>query len=137
MNSFRLPFFDELRRGQNVLIAGAGGGFDVFSGLPLAFNLHAAGKRVFLGNLTFSNLPPDTAGRRITPALTEVTADSVGSDLYFPEKHLAQWFRDRGKESPFTAFTALAPSPSPRPTARWSTSTRSTRSSSPTAAPTA
>lgn len=111
MNSFRLPFFEELRRAQNVLIAGAGGGFDVFSGLPLAFNLHAAGKRVFLGNLTFSNLPPDTAGRRVTPALTEVTADSVGSDLYFPEKHLAQWFRDRGKEIPVYCFHRVGPKP--------------------------
>ena len=111
MNSFRLPIFDELRKAQNVLIAGAGGGFDVFSGLPLAFNLHAAGKSVFLANLTFSNLPPETAGLRITPALTKVTADSVGSELYFPEKHLSQWFRDRGKEVPVYCFHRVGPKP--------------------------
>ena len=33
----KLPFFDELDEAQNILIAGAGGGFDVFGGLPLYF----------------------------------------------------------------------------------------------------
>lgn len=78
MNSIRLPSFRELKDAEHVLIAGAGGGFDVFSGLPLYFNLHAAGKRVSLANLSFSNLPPDTAGRHLTPELVEVTADSQG-----------------------------------------------------------
>jgi hypothetical protein len=110
MNSLRLPFFTELNRAESVLIAGAGGGFDVFSGLPLAFNLHAAGKRVFLANLSFSNLA-DTAGRKVTPALVEVTADSVGSDLYFPEKHLSQWFRDHGREVPIYCFHRTGPRP--------------------------
>ena len=27
----RIPFFNELEKAQNILIAGAGGGFDVFS----------------------------------------------------------------------------------------------------------
>src|SRR3954468_2639162 len=104
MNSMRLPLFTELRDARNVLIAGAGGGFDVFSGLPLYFNLHAAGKQVFLANLTFFNLPPDTSGRHLTPELVEVTADSVGGEHYFPEKHLSQWFRDHGREVPVYCF---------------------------------
>ena len=111
MNSFRLPFFNEISRTENVLIAGAGGGFDLFSGLPLAFNLHAAGKTVHLANLTFSNLPPDTAGRRLAPALVEVTADSAGRDGYFPEKHLSQWFRDHGREVPIYCFHRVGPKP--------------------------
>lgn len=28
------PFLDELNDANNILLAGAGGGFDVFSGLP-------------------------------------------------------------------------------------------------------
>ena len=39
MSWFQLPFFQELDRAGTILIAGAGGGFDVFSGLPLYFNL--------------------------------------------------------------------------------------------------
>ena len=100
MNTLRLPFFEQLQRAETVLIAGAGGGFDVFSGLPLCFNLGAAGKTVHLANLSFSNLSLPTAGRGVTPELVEVTADSDGSALCFPEKHLCQWFRDQGKEMP-------------------------------------
>jgi hypothetical protein len=109
MNSFRLPIFNELRAAQRVLIVGAGGGFDVFSGLPLYFNLHAAGKQVFLANLSFSNLPPHSAGRQITPELVEVTKDSEASKYYFPERHLSQWFRDHGKEVPVYAFHRTGP----------------------------
>ena len=63
MNSFRLPFFTELRPARRVLVAGAGGGFDVFSGLPLYFNLRAAGKddlfpilRQFLRNVRYNEV---------------------------------------------------------------------------------
>jgi hypothetical protein len=36
MDFLRLPFFAELDRATTILLAGAGGGFDVFSGLPLS-----------------------------------------------------------------------------------------------------
>ena len=65
MNCFGLPFFTRLKRAKRILVAGAGGGFDVFSGLPLYFNLRASGKQVFLANLSFSNLPPGSAGRQV------------------------------------------------------------------------
>ena len=111
MDLFRLPFFTQLRDARHVLVAGAGGGFDVFCGLPLYFALRAAGKRVSLANLTFSNLPPDTAGRHLTPVLVRVTADSEGSKFYFPEKHLSQWFRDRGDEVPVYCVHRTGPKP--------------------------
>src|SRR5262245_21573947 len=99
MNTFRLPFYTELKKAQRILVAGAGGGFDVFSGLPLYFNLRAAGKEVFLANLSFSNLLP-TAGRRLTPYVVEVNADSDGSTSYFPEKQLSAYFREGKREVP-------------------------------------
>ena len=37
ISGFDLPFFQKLSDSRRVLIAGAGGGFDVFSGLPLYF----------------------------------------------------------------------------------------------------
>ena len=111
MNSFRLPFFTELQDARNVLIAGAGGGFDVFSGLPLYFNLRAAGKNVSLANLSFSNLSGD-AGRVLAPALVEVTADSEGSRSYFPERQLCRWFRDTaGKDVRVYAIHRTGPKP--------------------------
>jgi hypothetical protein len=36
---------------NNVLIAGAGGGFDVFAGLPIAYELQEQGKNVVLANM--------------------------------------------------------------------------------------
>lgn len=33
------PLFDSLKDAQSILLAGAGGGFDIYSGLPLYFAL--------------------------------------------------------------------------------------------------
>src|SRR5205809_3293647 len=48
----KIPLVNELESGQNILIAGAGGGFDVFCGLPLYFWLKNAGRTVHLANLS-------------------------------------------------------------------------------------
>ncbi len=81
-----------------MLLAGAGGGFDLFCGLPLHFHLAGRGKRVVLANLTFSNLY-GVGGRQLAPAVMEVGADSVGLASYFPEKYLCEWFRKEGVET--------------------------------------
>jgi len=49
------PFTAKLEDAQRILIAGAGGGFDIFCGLPLYFALTAQGKEVYLANLSFTN----------------------------------------------------------------------------------
>jgi hypothetical protein len=103
MNCLSLPFFTELDQARNILIAGAGGGFDIFSGLPLYFGLRAAGKAAYLANLSFSHLE-GAAGRRLAPAVLEVTADSSGVAGYFPEHHLCRWFREHGEEVPIYCF---------------------------------
>ena len=41
---------------QSILLVGAGGGFDIFSGLPRFFALRANGKKVHLANLIFSEI---------------------------------------------------------------------------------
>lgn len=101
-----LPFFKEIDKAQHILIAGAGGGFDIFSGLPLYFALEAAGKQVHLANLSFSFLPPPqvTKEDRLSPTLLKVSADTPSFTDYFPEKFLSQWFREQGKEIPIYCF---------------------------------
>ena len=58
-----------------MLIAGAGGGFDVYAGLPIALALRDAGKEVFFANLTFTYLggtnAPWIAPRAVIEALRE------------------------------------------------------------------
>ena len=98
-----LPLFAALADSQRILVAGAGGGFDVYGGLPLALALRARGAEVFLGNLTFvasgfsldSWLAPDVAA--ITPA-------SGGFAEYFPERTLARWLKGIGEPSTVYAF---------------------------------
>ena len=99
----QLPFFKELDLAGNVLIAGAGGGCDVLSGLPLFFALREAGKQVHLASLTFSNLR-SASGDWLGPKLMEVTPDIKSPEAYFPERSLSRWFRDAGDEVPVYAF---------------------------------
>lgn len=84
----------------------------MFSGLPLYFALKDQGKDVHLANLTFSNLPPDTSGRHLTPECVEVRPDSEGSKHYFPEKRLTCWLRDHGHgDVPVYALHRVEPKP--------------------------
>jgi hypothetical protein len=96
-------FLQELESARNVLIAGVGGGFDMFSGLPLYFGLQADGKQVHLANLSFSLLPPEPEAR-LAPAVLTVTATTPRVTDYFPEKHLCQWFRGQGEDIAIHCF---------------------------------
>ena len=51
-----LPLFEKLGQAKSVLVAGAGGGFDLLSGLPIAFRLRARGVDVNLASLTFTTV---------------------------------------------------------------------------------
>ncbi|GAA2382204.1 DUF1152 domain-containing protein [Dactylosporangium salmoneum] len=75
------PLFEALRGRRSVVIAGAGGGFDVYAGLPLALALHAEGVAVQLANLSFVDVPDPT----------EVTPGTQGPEEYFPERTLSRW----------------------------------------------
>jgi len=98
-----IPFLAEIEKAENILIAGAGGGFDVFSGLPLYFGLREMGKRVHLANLAFSDIHSST-GRRFASSLVEITATTEGREFYFPELYLSQWFERQGHKVPIYCF---------------------------------
>lgn len=70
-------------------MAGAGGGYDVFGGLPLYFRLKSLGHEVWLANFSFTQLQNHEAVEDGSP-LVEVGPDTDGPH-YFPEKYLAQW----------------------------------------------
>jgi hypothetical protein len=95
-------FLSRLDGCNRILIAGAGGWFDVYSGLPLFFHLREQGKHVFLGNLSFTSLA-EVGGRRITPHLVQVDASSPGP-RYFPEGALARWLALRGMPTAIHCF---------------------------------
>jgi hypothetical protein len=98
-----IPLFARLRGARNVLIAGAGGGFDVYAGLPIGLALETAGTSVHFANWSFSELTD--ADMWLAPGLAGVRSDSQGSDDYFPERTLARWLNQRdGRDRPIHAF---------------------------------
>ncbi|MEZ5301059.1 MAG: DUF1152 domain-containing protein [Verrucomicrobiales bacterium] len=98
------PLWDRLELSSNILIAGAGGGFDVFSGIPLYLALREAGKTVTLANLSFAALPLDP-DCRATDSCVRVTSDYPYDGGYFPELQLCRWLAQKqGIDAPVYAF---------------------------------
>ncbi len=96
------PALERLDRCECVLLAGAGGGFDIFAGLPLFFALRARGKTVHLANLSFSQLErPGIAWPH--ESVAEVRSESPTAP-YFPEQVLCTWLAKEGMEQPIYAF---------------------------------
>lgn len=87
-----------------MLIAGAGGGFDVYGGLPLAVALEGLGKKVYLANLSFSNLRRTPLEDWAAPGVAAVRPDTAGNYDYFPERSLARWLASTGREPVVYAF---------------------------------
>src|SRR5215831_3041181 len=93
-----LPILDRLEGCQNILISGIGGGFDIFTGLPIYHALRALGKTVHLANYTLVDLnliPHLTESEVVIPGrLVGVcgTPDDFHT-LYCGEGTLAQWLK--------------------------------------------
>jgi hypothetical protein len=99
------PFFSRLESSASVLLAGAGGGFDVYAGLPLALALNAAGKKVHLASVSFAGLGALSLDDWLGPELAMITAATQeGSYSYFPERTLARWLAGQGLDWPVYAF---------------------------------
>jgi hypothetical protein len=100
-----IPIVDELAACRSLLIAGMGGGFDVFCGLPLYFELRQRGVNVHLANLTFSQTGFLKEEVRLSEGLVGVSGESKSLVQYFPELHLAHWFQEaRGEDITIWCF---------------------------------
>jgi hypothetical protein len=101
MDELRLP--SSLEASSRILVAGAGGGFDVYTGLPMYARLRALGKQVFLSNLSFTELS-GTGAQQLVPGLYAVDANTSGEDYYFPERTLASFLLKRGESVTIYSF---------------------------------
>lgn len=107
-----IPLFKELESSNNVLIAGAGGGFDVFCGIPLYLNLIEQGKKVVIANFSFTLLHETTANE-VFPYCYEINAadrDLSGRN-YFPEKYLKLWLAQQGHAAIVYGFNRTGVNP--------------------------
>ncbi|MDY7085148.1 MAG: DUF1152 domain-containing protein [Actinomycetota bacterium] len=101
------PLFAALAPARRVLIAGAGGGFDVYAGLPLAVALWDGGVEVHLANVSFSELELVDRESWLTDQVVAVTPASTSPDWYFPEGTLATWLASQNLPSTVYAFPPL------------------------------
>lgn len=93
---------------NNILIAGIGGGFDIYGGLPLYHTLQKMGKNVHLANYSFSNFDeiisissPEIINSDLLAVNDTLRVDST----YFPEGYLARWLKTTYKKDiPIWAF---------------------------------
>jgi hypothetical protein len=93
-----LPIIEQLANSQNILIAGAGGGFDIYIGRPLYFTLRSLGKTVHLANYSFCDFRLASIVSEPVVLIEGVLMGVCGSLKmplsYFPEGYLAQWFKE-------------------------------------------
>jgi len=95
-----------------ILIAGAGGGFDIFCGIPLYFNLIQQGKKVIIANFSFTWFN-ETTSEKVFPYCYKIR--NGDSDLsgrnYFPEKYLKLWFGLQGHDVDIYGFERIGVKP--------------------------
>ncbi|WP_326573960.1 DUF1152 domain-containing protein [Actinacidiphila glaucinigra] len=103
--------FTRLRDARRILVAGAGGGFDVYAGLPIALALRDAGKEVHLANLSFADLYGLDLDVWLDHDVATVRPSTAARGDYFPERTLARWLESQGLPSTVYALcrTGVAP----------------------------
>lgn len=114
MSLANLPLFERLQSAQTVLLAGAGGGYDIFAGLPLYFWLREQGKTVHLANLSFSSIYASNGRQFGKPGERVVRVEHTTQPelSYFPELYLSQWFwNERRERVPVYCFDRTGPRP--------------------------
>lgn len=93
-----LPLLNQLSNCKNLLIAGMGGGYDVFCGLPIYFELKKHGVNAHLANFSFSDIESVDFGIRLSKTLVGITPKPERVFPYFPELHLVNWFKENRNE---------------------------------------
>ena len=93
-----LPILNQLSNCKSLLIAGMGGGFDIFCGLPIYFELKKHGINAHLANFSFSDIENVDYGTRLSKTLVGVTPKPERVYPYFPEFHLVNWFKEKRNE---------------------------------------
>ncbi len=80
---------------RRILLAGAGGGYDVLGAVPLLADLEADGCEVHLASLSFTYLNGLDRARHVAEVgcLYEVGGDAATEDAYCPEAHLAAFLK--------------------------------------------
>jgi hypothetical protein len=96
-----LPILDRLTGCKNILIAGAGGGFDIFVGLPVYFTLRDLGYTVHLANYSFTDFVLATMFSdpvALSPLVLGARPPKDTPLPYYAEGYLSRWFKETQNE---------------------------------------
>ncbi len=110
---FKLPFVKEIEHSEKILLSGAGGGFDVFGGIPLYFNIKNKKKEIGFASYSFTDLD-DIDAEFINENCAVIRYSTLASREfeYFPEKILAEWlYKEERIDVPVYAFKRVGPKP--------------------------
>ena len=109
---FEPVLFQRLKGAGSVLLAGAGGGFDVYAALPIAVALAEAGIDVTFANLSFAPLGTLDLDAWLDQDLAMIGPDTYcREDGYFPERSLARWLGRNGFPPVVYAFPKIGVRP--------------------------
>lgn len=108
--TLNLPILHLLADVDNILLAGAGGGFDFMAGMPIYYTLKQMGKTVYIANYSFTDHlmakhASESAEILIPDYLVGITGHTKLPLPYFPEGYAAQWFiEEQGETIPIWLF---------------------------------
>lgn len=111
MSMLQQPIESRFAEPCRVLVAGAGGGFDVIAGLGIALGLARTGHTVHLANLSFMPLEAVIGGRWVDDVTLRVDADCTIGESYAPEIWLSEWYRRAGQDVPVYCFKKVGAAP--------------------------
>jgi hypothetical protein len=91
------PFETILSTKKRVLLAGCGGGYDVFGAVPLWFALRERGVEVHLASVSFTYLNGLAGAKQhsLFPNLYEVDGACATKSAYCPEAWMAKWLSEK------------------------------------------
>ena len=98
-----LPAHERLHAARKVLLVGAGGGYDVFGGVPLFVALRDRGIAVDFASVSFTALDSLSGARVDTeaPGLYSIDGSAAVETSYCPEAWLARWVEEtQGHQRP-------------------------------------
>lgn len=97
MLNLPIPVVMKLKQAKGVLLLGMGGGFDIFSGLPIYFTLEKMGINCHLANFThtgWDSIPNHVDAIPMAQGCVGVNNTLKQASANFPEAYLSSWFRD-------------------------------------------
>jgi hypothetical protein len=97
MLNLPIPVVMKLKESEGILILGMGGGFDVFSGLPIHYTLEKMGIKAHIANFTHApwpSIPNHVETIPMASGCVGITGNIKQASENLPEAYLSSWFRD-------------------------------------------